>query len=125
MIAQGNLPRFFFIILSHVFHTASSGQEALTLTEKEKYDVILMDQRMPGMDGTETLHLIRAQENGCNTEIPVICLTADAVSGAKEKYMSQGFTDYLSKPIIYEELEKTLIKYLPAALRPVKPEDEG
>ncbi len=93
--------------------TASSGQEALTFTEKEKYDVILMDQRMPGMDGTETLHLIRAQENGCNTETPVICLTADAVSGAKEKYISQGFTDYLTKPIEGHLLEESLISYLP------------
>ncbi len=46
-----------------------------------------MDQRMPGMEGTEALRLIRVQENGLNSDTPVICLTADAVSGAREKYL--------------------------------------
>ena len=49
--------------------------------------IILMDQRMSGMEGTEALRLIREQENGLNSDTPVICLTADAVSGAREKYL--------------------------------------
>lgn len=94
--------------------TASSGKEALTLTKRTKYDLILMDQRMPQMDGTQTLNNIRSQENGLNINTPVICLTADAVSGARNKYIEEGFTDYLSKPVESASLESALIKYLPS-----------
>ena len=93
--------------------TASSGAEALKFTKISKYDLILMDQRMPIMDGTQTLNAIRSQIDGMNTETPVICLTADAVSGARNKYIEEGFTDYLSKPVEGTTLEETLIKYLP------------
>jgi CheY-like chemotaxis protein len=65
------------------------------------------------MDGTEVMKRIRAQENGLNRETPVICLTADAVSGAKARYIAEGFTDYLSKPIEGAAIEAALIKYLP------------
>ena len=93
--------------------TASSGLEALSLTTSKKYDLIFMDQRMPHMDGTQTLNNIRSQEGGLNRDTPVICLTADAVSGARAKYIEQGFTDYLSKPVEGPNLETALIKYLP------------
>ena len=93
--------------------TASSGAEALSLTLGKKYDLILMDQRMPIMDGTQTMRHIREQENGMNIDTPVICLTADAVSGARNKYLEEGFTDYLSKPVESSTLEAALIKYLP------------
>ena len=93
--------------------TAGSGEEAIDLAKSKAYDVILMDQRMPEMDGTETLHHIREIENGPNGETPVICLTADAVIGAKERYMAEGFSNYLTKPINSAALEKMLIKYLP------------
>ncbi|MCR4738957.1 MAG: response regulator [Lachnospiraceae bacterium] len=94
--------------------TAKSGAEAVEKAKDTKYDLILMDQRMPKMDGVEALALIRAQENGCNGETPVICLTADAVQGAKEHYIAEGFTDYLSKPVNGRSLEETLMKYLPS-----------
>ena len=93
--------------------TATGGEEAIKLAQTRAYDLILMDQRMPKMDGTEALHLIRSQANGANRETPVICLTADAVIGAKEKYIAQGFTDYLTKPIDSKALEMMLVKYLP------------
>lgn len=93
--------------------TASGGEEALLLTEKKDYDLILMDQRMPKMDGTETMRLIRAQTNGLNRHTPVVCLTADAVIGARDRYISEGFTDYLTKPIDYVALEEILVRYLP------------
>ena len=92
---------------------ATSGEEALALTKTIPYDLILMDQRMPVMDGTEAMHRIREQEGGVNRQVPVICLTADAVSGARERYLSQGFADYLSKPIDSSELQKLLIRHLP------------
>ena len=93
--------------------TAASGLEAIGLTKTIKYDLILMDQRMPGMDGTETMKNIIVQEDGVNRETPFICLTADAVSGARTHYLAEGFTDYLTKPIDSKALERTLMKYLP------------
>ena len=93
--------------------TALSGAEALHRTRSVPYDLILMDQRMPEMDGTEALRLIRAQEDGLNRRTPVICLTADAIAGAREKYIAEGFTDYLSKPINSHALRRILLQYLP------------
>ena len=95
--------------------TATGGAGALEMARSTPYDLILMDQRMPGMDGLETMRGIRAQENGMNRETPVICMTADAVQGARERYLAEGFTDYISKPIDSKELEMMLKKYLPPA----------
>lgn len=93
--------------------TVPGGEEALRKTKQVKYDLILMDQMMPVMDGTETLQKIRVQANGLNNDTPIICLTADAISGAREKYLEHGFVDYLSKPIEGSKLEASLRKYLP------------
>ena len=93
--------------------TAGSGAEAVEMASKTGYDMIFMDQRMPEMDGTEAFHKIRASEGGLSKDAPVVCLTADAVIGAKERYLSEGFTDYLTKPIDNYALEKILMKYLP------------
>ena len=93
--------------------TAGGGKEAVEMASKTKYDVILMDQRMPEMDGEEALHEIKSRKDGLNIDTPVICLTADAVVGAREKYLSKGFNDYLTKPIDSTSLEKTLKKYIP------------
>ena len=95
-------------------NTALSGAEAVALAEKNTYDVILMDQRMPGMDGTEALRRIRDLKDNPNSKTPVICLTADAIDGARERYIAEGFTDYLTKPVEGRKLEETLMKYLPA-----------
>ncbi|MBP5231658.1 MAG: response regulator [Clostridia bacterium] len=109
--------------------TASSGEEALSLAEKQPYDLILMDQRMPVMDGTEVLRRIRSETEGPNRDTPVVCLTADAVIGAKERYLAEGFTDYLTKPIDSRELEDMMIRYLPedkVVLTPSdSPENDG
>ena len=105
--------------------TAASGLEAIGLTKTIKYDLILMDQRMPGMDGTETMKNIKAQEDGVNKETPFICLTADAVSGARTHYLAEGFTDYLTKPIDSKALERTLMKYLPKEKIITDFKDEG
>ena len=92
---------------------ALSGLDALALTQDIPYDLIFLDQRMPGMDGEQTLSHIRSQADGANKETPVVCLTADAVSGARDKYLEKGFTDYLSKPVDPEALEETVMRYLP------------
>lgn len=93
--------------------TAASGTEAIVRAEETHYDLILMDQRMPNMDGTETMLHIKEQGNGINQKTPFICLTADAVRGARERYLAQGFVDYLTKPIDSKKLESMLMKYLP------------
>ena len=72
-----------------------------------------MDMRMPEMDGVETLNEIKKHTEGPNINTPVICLTADAVVGARNRYISKGFTDYLTKPIDSVFLETMLKKYIP------------
>ena len=94
--------------------TAVSGAEAISLCQRIRYDLILMDQRMPEMDGNEAMHRIHAQPDGANRDTPFICLTADAISGARERYLAEGFVDYLTKPIDSQALERMLLKYLPA-----------
>ena len=73
------------------------------------YDLILMDDMMPRMSGVETFHNLRDLPE---FNIPVIALTANAISGMKEKYISEGFSDYLSKPIDKKELNRVLVKFL-------------
>ena len=93
--------------------TASSGAGAVALAELNDYDLILMDQRMPEMDGTEALRRIRESVSGASRKVPIICLTADAIVGAKERYLHEGFTDFLTKPIDSYALERMILKYLP------------
>ncbi|MBR4341652.1 MAG: response regulator [Lachnospiraceae bacterium] len=93
--------------------SAENGSDAIKMTEKKRYDVILLDQRMPGMDGVETLKAIQADEKNLNSKTPIICLTADAIRGARERYLKEGFSDYLSKPVEGAELEDMLLKYIP------------
>lgn len=105
--------------------TAGGGKEAIELALQNKYDVILMDQRMPEMDGAEALKNIKEHKEGPNIDTPVICLTADAVVGARERYLSKGFNDYLTKPIDSTSLEAMLKKYLPMSkVTIVKANDE-
>ena len=93
--------------------TAESGYECLHLVTKEHFDIIFLDHRMPGIDGIETLQKMKTLPNNLNVETPVIALTANAVSGAREQYMAAGFNSYISKPISPTELESMIIKYLP------------
>ena len=88
--------------------SVTSGLECLSCVNSKKYDIIFMDIMMPNMSGVEVLRKIR--ENGVNT--PVIALTADAIEGQEEKYMSEGFDGYISKPINKEKLSYVLNKYL-------------
>lgn len=95
--------------------TAESGQEALQLFAKNDYDIIFLDQRMPEMDGTQTLQKMRNQCycNTRNCDTPFIMLTADAIVGARERFMEAGFDDYLAKPVNGKKLEKMVLSYLP------------
>ena len=87
----------------------SSGSECLDKVSNNKYDLILLDDMMPRMTGTETLQKLKEIET-FNT--PVVALTANAITGMKEEYINRGFNDYLSKPIIKEDLNRVMKKYL-------------
>ena len=93
--------------------TAGSGDEGLELMKNKKYDLIFLDHMMPEKDGIETLHELKADTNNPNLHTTAVCLTANAISGAREKYLAEGFDDYLTKPIDTDELEEMMIKYLP------------
>ncbi|MBQ7679013.1 MAG: response regulator [Butyrivibrio sp.] len=93
--------------------TAASGDEGLAMCYDMKYDMIFIDHMMPDKDGIETLHELRSRPKDPNLETPTICLTANAISGAREQYLAEGFDDYLSKPIDATKLEKMLLDYLP------------
>lgn len=94
--------------------TALSGKECIAALEKETFDLVLLDQMMPGMSGIQTLAIIRERHLADDT--PIIALTADAIVGARDTYIKEGFTDYLSKPIMYSELETALKKNIDAKL---------
>ena len=106
--------------------TAMSGKECLALIQKNAYHMIFMDHLMPEMDGVETLRRIRELENNQSKNAIIIILTANAISGAREMFLKEGFGDYLSKPIKILKLERMIQKYLPKELL-IKndPEQEG
>lgn len=93
--------------------TADSGYEALSKVTKNHYDIIFLDHRMPGIDGIETLQKMKTLPGNLNHSTPIISLTANAISGARQQYIDAGFQDYLTKPIDSEKLETTIIEYLP------------
>ncbi|MDR0554174.1 MAG: response regulator [Treponema sp.] len=90
-----------------------SGLEAVELVKSRDYDIIFMDHLMPVIDGIETVARIRALGEGRFKTVPIIALTADAVSGMKELFLSSGFNDYLSKPIDIKKLDAILMRWLP------------
>ncbi|MGN0513806.1 MAG: ATP-binding protein [Lachnospiraceae bacterium] len=96
--------------------TAVSGRECLAFVKLKQYDMIFLDHMMPEMDGIETLQSMKVLTGNLNKETPVIMLTANAIVGAKEEYMKEGFTDYLTKPIQETALLEMLLKYLPGEL---------
>ena len=100
----------------------TDGQSALVRLADKRYDAVLLDHRMPGMDGVETLHAAKKLPNA--EGIPFLVLTADAVAGAKEKFLEDGFDDYLAKPLDGAALEQTLIKYLPEEKVTLTPQTE-
>jgi signal transduction histidine kinase/ActR/RegA family two-component response regulator/HPt (histidine-containing phosphotransfer) domain-containing protein len=99
---------------SHV-DTAGSGYECLERVAKKTYDVILMDARMPRMNGVQTLCELREQHL-LKEGTKVIVITADAISGAREKYVNAGFDDYLVKPLKPKDLERVIRDILPDSL---------
>ena len=91
---------------------ASSGQACLEKVAQKKYDIIFLDHMMPQMDGIETFNIMKQMEDYPSKGTPVVILTANAVVGAKEMYLEQGFDEFLAKPIDYRKLETLIQKLL-------------
>lgn len=92
---------------------AESGDECIRKSCIEEYDLILIDHMMPGMNGLETLGFIRERDDSRNKETPCVMLTANAFNGAREMYEKAGFSDYVTKPIECDKLERTISRLLP------------
>lgn len=88
--------------------SASNGRDCIDLVKRNHYDIIFLDHMMPELDGIATVHILR--DEGCS--LPIIALTANSYSGSRDRYVSEGFTDYLAKPFKYKDLHKILEKYL-------------
>lgn len=93
--------------------TCLSGKEAVSQCGDTAYDIIFLDHMMPGFDGVQTLKKIRELQNGVYQDLPIIALTANTVSGAREMFRSEGFTEFVPKPIERTVLERVLRKVLP------------
>ena len=90
-----------------------SGREAVERCASTAYDVVFLDHMMPGFDGVQTLKKIRELQDGALQDLPVIALTANTVSGAREMFRSEGFTEFVPKPIERTVLERVLRRVLP------------
>jgi len=89
--------------------TATNGIDAILLAEKERYDIIVLDYMMPGMDGIDTLEQMKQK----GIESSYMVLTADAIEGAAAKMIKAGFDEYITKPVNWNRFEETLLKYIP------------
>lgn len=98
----------------HSVEIANNGVEALSSCEKKKYDVILMDIQMPSMDGIEATKRIR-QSEGPYRHTPIIALTAFAIQGDRERFMNLGMDEYISKPVMMDELFSVIDRVVESA----------
>ena len=113
----------------HQVVTARDGREALERVQQERFDLILMDVQMPGMDGFEATAAIRKNEQTTGVHIPIIAMTAHALKGDREWCLAAGMDDYVSKPIEARRLFEAIERVLPSRLDPFAPsaaiEQEG
>ncbi|MDE7429657.1 MAG: response regulator, partial [Lachnospiraceae bacterium] len=104
---------------------ASGGQEALEKLNTPDFDCVFLDHMMPEMDGVETLHKIRQKPGLYYQSLPIIAFTANAIGGAREMFMAEGFNDFIAKPIELSVLERILRRYIPTQLQIIVDEDEA
>jgi len=95
---------------------ADGGYACLEMVKKKRYDLIFLDHMMPDLDGVETLLQMKQMTESMCDGVPVIALTANAITGAKEMYLSKGFDAFLAKPIVPEKLEQMITEMLPCEL---------
>ena len=98
-------------------HTCVNGEEAVAAVQKDEYDLVFMDHMMPGMDGVEATATIRNLEGERFQKLPIVALTANAISGAEEMFLENGFNDYLAKPINPSRLNEILKMWIPMEKR--------
>ena len=96
--------------------TAGSGREAINKFSNEDYDVVFMDHMMPEMDGVEAMKIIKKMAQETYKNILVVALTANAVSGAREMFIKEGFDGFIAKPINMSEFERVMVQILPDSL---------
>ena len=104
--------------------TATSGMICLKKLTERHYDLIFLDQMMPSLDGIQTLKMAKAMDDNLSKDSPIIALTANAISGAREMLMSEGFDDYLSKPIDVKLMERMIMDYIPIEKLRLPPTEE-
>ena len=95
-------------------YQASSGEECISMLHQHTFDLVFLDHMMPGMDGIDTFRIIKKKKLCQDT--PVIMFTANAMMGEREKYISEGFKDFMTKPVNPEKLDEMIKKYLPKEL---------
>ena len=108
MVARGIFQRYGMTV-----SVAESGMQAIEMCRQNAYDIVFMDHMMPGMDGVEAMKRIRTDALRGKRDLPIIALTANAVSTAKEMFISEGFDGFVSKPVELTELERVMKKVLP------------
>ncbi len=96
--------------------TADSGQAAISMLRSKDFHLVFMDHMMPEMDGVEATKAIRAMEGDYYKKLPIIALTANAVNGARDMFLSSGFNDFMPKPIEMSSLDRMLKTWLPKEL---------
>jgi CheY-like chemotaxis protein len=97
--------------LGYKARAVEDGAQAIQALQSSTYDLVLMDCQMPVMDGFEATRRIRRSDH---PQLPIIALTADAMSGDRDKCIREGMNDYLSKPVDMKQLEEILAKWLSA-----------
>jgi signal transduction histidine kinase len=118
LVAEGLLIPYRVSVL-----TCLNGREALELVQEHPFDLVLMDHMMPEMDGVEATLAIRGMTDERYRTLPIIALTANAVSGMREMFLENGFNDFLSKPIETAKLDAVLKKWIPEGKRRNVPEN--
>ena len=108
MVSEGIFKGYQMIV-----KTAESGRKAIEICEKDDFDLIFLDHMMPEMDGVETIKRLRKVSSDTGRLFTVVAFTANAVSGAREMFLQEGFDEFISKPIETLELERILRKLLP------------
>lgn len=96
--------------------SVKSGEEAIEMVKKKEYHLIFMDHMMPDMDGVEATHIIRSLDGEYYRKVPIIALTANAISGVKEMFLAEGMDDFIAKPIDFKELSEKILNWLPFEL---------
>jgi two-component system, sensor histidine kinase and response regulator len=115
LVAEDNIPnqKLFVMMLNKMGYKAdivNNGREAVESLQRYKYDLVLMDVHMPGMDGFEATGLIRAREVDTGQHTPIVAITADAMSGDKEQCIKAGMDYYISKPVFPEKIIEAIDK---------------